>query len=95
MGKVLETARGALRRTRDEATIWDSPTHLSISLDQSREWFRKQVELQMQRGGLFEDPFFCADHSGIGSGLRGTYEWLRPQVCLCWQMEPQLLHSQH
>ncbi|TPP64985.1 Gill-specific calpain [Fasciola gigantica] len=77
-GKHRETARGALRRHRDEATVWDSQTHLSTSLDESRKWFRNQVQLQRQRGGLFEDPFLRADSSGIGRGLGGPYEWLRP-----------------
>ncbi|VDP67591.1 unnamed protein product [Echinostoma caproni] len=76
--KHRETARGALQRNRGEATVWDSPTHISVSFESSREWFRQQVKLQMQRGGLFEDPFLRADSSGIGQGLRGNYEWLRP-----------------
>ncbi|CAH8434169.1 unnamed protein product [Heterobilharzia americana] len=76
-----ETPRSAMRGQHDGSSVLVQRTHKSVSLESSTEWFRKEIRYQMERGGLFEDPFMPADDSSIksDSGSGGQrFRWLRP-----------------
>ncbi|CAH8497479.1 unnamed protein product [Dicrocoelium dendriticum] len=75
--KSILTSRGVAKRQREEPNVWQHRVHPSTSLELSRKWFAKQIAEQMQRGGLFTDPFMEASHVTIGS-TRGRHQWLRP-----------------
>ncbi|KAL5967982.1 Calpain-B [Taenia solium] len=54
----------------------------SESLEHSRKWFQREVEAQLQRGGLFEDPFMPPVDSTIWpdrSNSSSKYRWCRPR----------------
>lgn len=58
----------------------------SKSLEHSRKWFQREVEAQLQRGGLFEDPFMPPVDSTIWpdrSNSSSKYRWCRPGVSFC------------
>ncbi|CDS36187.2 family C2 unassigned peptidase (C02 family) [Echinococcus multilocularis] len=53
----------------------------SESLEHSKKWFKREVEAQLQRGGLFEDPFMPPVDSTIWpdrSNSSAKYRWRRP-----------------
>lgn len=56
---------------------------ISESLDASKAWFLREVEAQLERGGLFEDPFMPPVDATISLGQstkNSRYNWLRPRV---------------
>ncbi|KAH8855087.1 Calpain-B isoform 2 [Schistosoma japonicum] len=76
-----ETPRSAMRGQCEGSSVLVQRTHKSTSLESSANWFKEEVRYQMERGGLFEDPFFPAVDSSIKSGSRSgsqSYRWLRP-----------------
>ncbi|KAH8855093.1 Calpain-B [Schistosoma japonicum] len=78
-----ETPRSAMRGQCEGSSVLVQRTHKSTSLESSANWFKEEVRYQMERGGLFEDPFFPAVDSSIKSGSRSgsqSYRWLRPSV---------------
>ncbi|VDP82670.1 unnamed protein product [Echinostoma caproni] len=82
-----ETHRGFMRRQQITQTVLLNQVHKSISLEDSREWYMREVKEQQSRGELFQDPFMPAVDSTIRKTLSPharQYEWLRPH---------QLTHS--
>ncbi|VDQ04440.1 unnamed protein product [Trichobilharzia regenti] len=77
---AYETPRKAMRGQCDGSTVMVQRMHKSTSLESSREWFRKEIQYQMERGGLFEDPFMPANDTSINSNSRSGFRWLRPHV---------------
>nr|CAH8831496.1 unnamed protein product [Trichobilharzia regenti] len=75
---AYETPRKAMRGQCDGSTVMVQRMHKSTSLESSREWFRKEIQYQMERGGLFEDPFMPANDTSINSNSRSGFRWLRP-----------------
>lgn len=78
-----ETPRGFMRRQRITQTVLLSPVHKSISLEDSRDWYAREVQEQLSRGELFNDPFMPAADSTIKKSFtsqNSQYEWLRPHV---------------
>lgn len=53
----------------------------SKSLDDSKKWYEREILAQMERGGLFEDPFMSPNDPSLWSGKSSSkYRWLRPCV---------------
>ncbi|THD23657.1 Calpain-2 catalytic subunit [Fasciola hepatica] len=76
-----ETPRGFMRRQQNTQTVLLSRLHKSTSLDDSRDWYEREVREQLSRGELFNDPFMPAVDSTIKKSLMfhaGQYDWLRP-----------------
>ncbi|CAH8434695.1 unnamed protein product [Schistosoma margrebowiei] len=75
----LETPRSAMRGQCNGSSVLVQRTHKSPSLECSADWFKQEIKCQMERGGLFEDPFMPATDSTIKSGSsKQSYRWLRP-----------------
>ncbi|CAL8102901.1 unnamed protein product [Calicophoron daubneyi] len=80
--KSREPPRSVLRKKQACQTVIRQRLHKSESMEKSREWYAKEVDAQLKRGGLFRDPFMplknftgCKDDKA--SQERG-YEWIRP-----------------
>uniref|UniRef100_A0A095A0Z0 Calpain-B n=1 Tax=Schistosoma haematobium TaxID=6185 RepID=A0A095A0Z0_SCHHA len=76
-----ETPRSAMRGQCNGSSVLVQRTHKSPSLECSADWFKQEIKCQMERGGLFEDPFMPATDSTIKSGSgssKQSYRWLRP-----------------
>ncbi|CAH8432796.1 unnamed protein product [Schistosoma rodhaini] len=76
-----ETPRSAMRGQCSGSSVLVQRTHKSTSLECSADWFKQEIKCQMERGGLFEDPFMPATDSTIKSGSgsgKQSYRWLRP-----------------
>ncbi len=82
--KPLATSlRLQLRQKESGSVVHNRRFVISESLEASKKWFEREVQAQIQRGGLFEDPFMPPVDSTIWpdrSSSSARYRWLRPNV---------------
>lgn len=75
--------RRQIRQKETESVIYSRRFVISESLEHSRKWFQREVEAQMKKGGLYEDPFMPPVDSTIWpdrSSNSSRYQWRRPTV---------------
>ncbi|KAM7534223.1 hypothetical protein Aperf_G00000106135 [Anoplocephala perfoliata] len=78
---LAASIRRQIRQKETESVICSRRFVISESLEHSRKWFQREVEAQMKRGGLFEDPFMPPVDSTIWpdqSSNTSSYQWRRP-----------------
>lgn len=81
---VAVSVRREIRLKETESVVCTRRFFVSESLEHSRKWYQREIEAQMKRGGLFEDPFMPPVDSTIWSDRNSkmsTYKWRRPMVC--------------
>ena len=80
---VASSIRRQIAQKETESVVFTRRFVVSESLDHSRLWFQREVEAQLKRGGLFEDPFMPPVDSTIwpdSSSSSSRYHWRRPGV---------------
>ena len=79
---VASSIRRQIVQKETESVILRRRFVVSESLEHSRRWFQREVAAQLQRGGLFEDPFMPPVDSTIwpDRGQSSRYRWRRPIV---------------
>ncbi|VUZ39950.1 unnamed protein product [Hymenolepis diminuta] len=78
---VAASVRREIRLKETESVVCTRRFFVSESLEHSRRWYQREIEAQMKRGGLFEDPFMPPVDSTIWSDRNSkmsTYKWRRP-----------------
>lgn len=81
---VAASIRRQIREKEAESVVYTRRFSVSDSLEHSRKWFQREVEAQMKRGGLYEDPFMRPVDSTIWPdrpSKSSRYKWRRPTVC--------------
>lgn len=88
---LAASIRRQIRQKESTSVIFQHRFIASKSLEHSRKWFQREVEAQLQRGGLFEDPFMPPVDSTIWpdrSSSSSKYRWRRPRELVA---DPQFI----
>ncbi|VDD83095.1 unnamed protein product [Mesocestoides corti] len=78
---LAASLRRQIHQKETQSVVYGRRFVVSESLEHSRAWFKREVEAQLQRGGLYEDPFMPPVDSTIWpdrSSSSSKYKWLRP-----------------
>lgn len=78
---VAASVRRQILQKATESVVHTRRFFISESLEHSRKWFQREIEAQMKRGGLFEDPFMPPVDSTIWpdrNSMPSRYKWFRP-----------------